>query len=296
MPTIQSRPAARTATTSTAASTPAKKPATTTSQATVTAPGGWKAPVAPALPKFIGARFSIEQAGGLMAPKGMKLTSKTEKHTDTVKLTGGKTAKLEWTNQTLTVKNAAGKTVTLKSPPPQAYAEAQKEFRSAFKGLTKDELEFEPLTWEKQHSYGGFGAAGKMVSVRDYFGEYTGGAHPNGFTFLTTFNTETGKPVKLSELLSKPQIAAIAAALVKEQPKMKSEDGIDATMFAFDDVSTKSMTDFIDRSFALTTDSKGNPQIEIAWESGMYALGGTMARFTFAAPNDPAFRAKIGLK
>jgi len=37
-------------------------------------------------------------------------------------------------------------------------------------------------------------------------------------------------------------------------------------------------------------------KIDIAWESGIHALGGQMAHFTVDAPNDPAFRNAIGLE
>jgi len=54
------------------------------------------------------------------------------------------------------------------------------------------------------------------------------------------------------------------------------------------------MAKHVAENFALTTDPKGNAQITVAWESGVHALADTAATFTFAAPTDAAFKAKIG--
>jgi hypothetical protein len=99
--------------------------------------------------------------------------------------------------------------------------------------------------------------------------------------------------VKLEDLLSQKQMAALVKDIETRLPKLKGPDGIEGSSFHFGD--TASLRATINDNFALTSDKNGKVQIQIAWESGIHALGGQMAHFTVDAPQDPAFLQKIGV-
>ena len=135
------------------------------------------------------------------------------------------------------------------------------------------------------------GSAGSMMSVTQNDGDYMGGAHPNFGSQLATFDVRTGSKVTLDQLVSKEQLANIVATVAATLPRLKGEDGLDGTSFQ-----TQEMAKNVAENFAITSDAKGNPQITVAWMSGIHALGDQAATFTFAAPTDAAFRQKIGLE
>ena len=78
----------------------------------------------------------------------------------------------------------------------------------------------------------------------------------------------------------------------QKTPKLKGPDGITGDSFSLGTDAAK----LVASNFSITTDAKGKQQIQVAWDSGIHALGGTQAIFTFAAPTDAAFRTKIGME
>jgi hypothetical protein len=132
-------------------------------------------------------------------------------------------------------------------------------------------------------TYTGVGSAGALMSLTRINPADT--FMKPSVNRIQTVDARTGKAVKLSELLSKSQFQSIVAQVGSNLATIDNsgayEGGANAAA--------------LDQNFALTTDSKGKVQIHLAWESGVHGLAGTMAHFTFEAPTDAAFRAKLGL-
>ena len=234
---------------------------------------------------------SMPAAGKLIAPKGFKAATSDDKRTDTLALIDGRTAKLDWASASLSVKGPDGKTRALVGKDDAGFKAAQNDFRENFKGLKKEDMQFLSTDWENSRSFGGVGSAGSMMSVTQDNGYDSGGAHPDFNSQLATFDVRTGAKVTLDQLVSKEQMANIVASVGSALPRLKGPDGIDGTSFHTEDLAKN-----VAENFALTSDAKGNPQITVAWMSGIHALGDQAATFTFAAPTDSAFRQKIGLE
>ncbi len=228
----------------------------------------------------------------LTGPKGYTIASEPDKQTVTAKLADGKTATLQWDSATLSAKGPDGKTMVLRGKDVEGFKGVSSDFTDNCKATTKEDLAMGgPMDWDSSRGFSGFGSAGKMLSITESNGDFTGGAHPNFGTQLQTFDLKTGRQVKLDELLTKEQFKSIVDTISTSLPKMKGPDDIEGSSFMPVDVA-----DAVKNNFGLTTDAKGNPQIVVAFESGIHALGGTQANFTFAAPTDAAFKAKIGLE
>jgi hypothetical protein len=243
--------------------------------------------------KLLSAKIdSMPAADKMIAPKGYEAISTDDKRTDTAALIDGRTAKFEWTSASLSVKGPDGKVRELVGKDDAGFKGSASDFQDNFKGLKKEDMEFLNTDWDSSRSFGGVGSAGNMMSVTQNDGYYMGGAHPDFNSSLATYDVTTGAKVTLDQLVSKEQMANIVATIASTLPKLKGEDGIDGQTFQpYQDISK-----MVAENFALTSDSKGNPQITVAWMSGVHALGDQAATFTFAAPTDSAFRQKIGLE
>lgn len=232
-------------------------------------------------------------AKGFPAPKGFTVQTANDNRKESIKLADGRTATMEWSSQTLTAKGPDGKTVTLVGKDNAAFDQYKADFKEAFEGVTKADLELSPMPdWSSERGFTGAGAAGKLLSVSQGVSDYTGGAHPNSGSSLVTYDTSTGRQVKLDELLSKEQFKAICDTITTALPKLKGEDDVDGNAFQ----PYQDMAAMVAENFSVSTDSRGKAQITVAWESGVHALGGQMATFTFAAPTDAAFKQKVGLE
>jgi hypothetical protein len=223
--------------------------------------------------------------GKIVAPMGFKVdVSKGEAHVS-AKLANGKTVTGDFSGQKLTVTGPSGKAIVLEDTTKD-FASRSKEFKSEMAGFSKADLkDFEPMGHYSDCGFSGVGTAGKMMSIARSYDEFSGGAHPNNGADVATFDATTGKQVKLSDILSKSQVASVHSQIQKSLPKLEG-----SASFEFG-----SDPKYSNESFALTTDAKGKVQITVAWESGVHALGGQNARFVFDAPTDAAFRSKIGL-
>lgn len=232
---------------------------------------------------------------GFPAPRGVEVAIGADKRQESIPLPDGRVAKMDWDGSTLSVKNAkTGKTTELVGKDSKYFAQFQEEFQSTFKSISKQDLEFLPPEpgYDSQRGFTGVGSAGKLLSVSEGVSEYTGGAHPNNGTSLLTFDTATGKQVKLDALLSKEQFASIVKQVTTQLPKLKGEDGMDGQAFSI----SGDPKELIANNFSLSTDKNGKVQIDVAWESGVHAYGGQMAQFSFAAPTDAAFKQKVGIE
>jgi hypothetical protein len=229
----------------------------------------------------------------MVAPKGYSVVTGEDKRSLTASLPDGRTAKFDWDSQTLSAKGPDGKTVVLADKDEAGFKGYASDFNDNFKGISKeDAANITMPEWDSSRSYGGVGAAGKMLSVSENVGDYTGGAHPNYAGQLQTYDLSTGKKVTLDQLVSKDQLASIVSTIQKQLPKLTGSDGVDGGSFQpYGDINK-----MVSENFALSTDAKGNAQITVAWMSGVHAMGDLAATFTFAAPTDAAFKAKIGLE
>jgi hypothetical protein len=270
------------------------KPAKETASASQTAAAGWGAGAAKTTSlKITAAKIDEGPATTpkLQLPKGYKaeVTELSEKLTDKVK---GKTVAIEQTDIKVTLTGPNGKKLTL-SDGAESIKQMGSEWKETIAAEKKEPSEWAQLDWDASHTMSGAGTAGKMVSVSDAYGSYMGGAHPNHGTALSTFDASTGKQVKLDQLLTQQQMNSLVKDITAKLPKLSNGDGIEGTSFGSDAAGVR---DTINSNFALTTDKNGKVKIEIAWESGIHALGGQMAHFTVDAPNDPAFRKAIGME
>lgn len=246
--------------------------------------------------KVLSAKVSDDIGGattGFPAPKGFSVSTAEDNRKEAVDLPNGKQATFEWTSSTLTAKGPDGKDIVLAGKDDAGFQQYSSDFHDNFKGITKEDLEFQPEPmWDAQRSYSGYGSAGKLMSVNETVSDYTGGAHPNSGTQLRTFDLATGKPVTLDQLLSKEQFQGLCNTIASTLPKLKGPDGIDGQSFQ----PYQDMSKMVAENFAISTGKDGKPVITVAWESGIHALGGVMASFQFAAPDDAAFRAKAGIE
>lgn len=269
------------------------KPAKEAATASQTKAAGWGSGAA----KATALKITSAQIGDgpattekLQLPKGYQAEVKElkEKLTDKV---NGKAVAIEQTDVRVTLTGPGGKKLTL-SDGAESIKQTASDWKSEVAAQKKEPSEWAQLDWDASHSVSGAGTAGKMMSVSDAYSSYTGGAHPNHGTILATYDASTGKQVKLDQLLSQQQMSNLVKDITKKLPTLSNADGIEGSSFGM----AGDLRDTINSNFALTTDKSGKVQIQIAWESGIHALGGQMAHFTVDAPNDPAFRKAIGLE
>jgi hypothetical protein len=227
----------------------------------------------------------------LQVPKGYtaELKNLSNKASDTVH---GTKVSVEVSEQQATVTTPAGKKVQLGNKPDLTGLVS--EWKAAVKDAKgQPPAEFMALDWESGHTFAGVGTAGKLMSVSESFEDYTGGAHPNAGSALATYDASTGKKVTLDSLLTPQQMSNLVKDVTAKLARLKGPEGIDGSSFGMGDA--KTTRDTINQNFAVTTDKQGKVHLQIGWESGVHALGGLMASFTVDAPNDAAFRARVGL-
>lgn len=276
--------------------TPAK-PAKSAAPPAQTAAAGWGtgASKAPTSLKITQASLGDgpKTTDAVAVPRGFKAELKplTQNLKDRVH---GKEVTLEQSATQLTLTTPAGKKLQIGSAG--GMKETASDWRAEVAGYKKEPAnEYMTLGWDNQQSIRGAGTAGKMVSVMEGGSSYTGGAHPNHYSALATYDASTGKAVKLDSLLTQQQMTNLVRDIGKKLETMKGPDdiGVDAFNMGGDGALLR---EAINDNFALTTDKSGKVQLQIAWESGIHALGGVMAHFTVDAPADAAFRQKIGLE
>ncbi len=273
--------------------TPAKPQ--TAAQTAQTAAAGWGAgaKVATSLKITRAAIDDGPKMGKIQAPKGFSVAVKdlSNKASDTVH---GQKVTIEQSDQQVTISGPGGKKVTIGGSGgiDQTLADWKAEVKAT---KSEPKSDYPPqLSWDNQNSISGAGTAGRMISLASAGSSYTGGAHPNNYTVVNTYDAATGKQVKLDSLLTQQQMSNLVKDIGAKLGKLDNGDGIEGSSFSLGDAA--SLRETINNNFALTTDKNGKVQIEIAWESGIHALGGQMAHFTVDAPTDPAFKAKIGLE
>lgn len=274
----------------------AEKPKAT-AQAAQTQAAGWGAGAAkPQALKISAARIGEgpKTTDAVAVPKGFKAELKNFelKANDKVH---GEALSIEQSTQQLSITTPAGKKVTIGAGPEgmKQFAEDWKSELSAAKKEPKPEWGLQNMNWFAEDGIRGAGTAGKLVSTMEGGSSYMGGAHPNNASILRTYDASTGKQVKLEDLFTQKQLNDLVNDIAAKLPKLSTEDGIEGSSFGDD---KKFIREAINENFAVTADKSGKVKVEIAWESGIHALGGQMAHFTVDAPNDPAFRAKLGLE
>ncbi len=295
MPKSVTRQATQQTTRATTAA-PAQKPKTPAAAAKTTgAAAGWGAKGNTAALKITAARIDegVATTPKLALPAGF--SSKSTSYDNTLKDTvHGKEVTFEQSAQQVEISGPGGKKFTI-GTDKKAVDEMLGEWKSEVKSAKSEPAnEYSNLSWDSQSSVSGVGTAGKLMSVSLAGSSYTGGAHPNHGTSLATYDVSTGKQVKLDELLTPQQMNALVKDIGAKLGKLKGPDDIDGQSFNWGGPDELKAT--IAENFALTTDKNGKVKIEIAWESGVHALGPLSAHFTVDAPADKAFRAKLGLE
>lgn len=261
---------------------------------------GTTAPVDPTMP-LVFAGFSEQDRApiGFESPHGTRTFTVADDRKDSVKLANGQTAHFTWNEQVLQVRTANGKTVTLVPKNDAHFAELKKEFRDTFKGLTKEELkDYGPTEYGVTKVYQGHGSVGALVSVEEGASYYFGGAHPSNSSQLRTFDTRTGQPVKLTQFLDPAQFKAVVDQIEKQLPTLKfmDEPGEDNDIGSesFQHAQNRAeLEELVANNFAVRTEN-GRAVIDVAWESGVHAMGGTMVQFSFEAPTTAEFKKATG--
>jgi hypothetical protein len=280
-------------TTAPAQQKPPAKPTTEAAPAAQTKSAGWGSGAAKASTlRITSATISDgpKLTEKLQLPEGFRAEVKplSEKLKDKV---NGKSVSLELNDIQVSIVGPGGKKFTLTDG-----TEGMKQMASEWKGeVTAKKREpsgLARLNWSANHTISGVGTAGKMFSVSEMYVSYMGGARPDAGSIISTYDSSTGKQVKLDQLLTQKQMANLVKDIEARLPKLRGEDGIDGKYFMMGG----SLRDTINSNFALTTDKSGKVQIHIAWESGMPAYAGKKAHFIVDAPTDPAFRKAIGLE
>ncbi len=221
--------------------------------------------------------------------KSFEMSAKDRVHGEDVSLTQSV--------QQLTITSPSGKPVTFGGPELfEQFANDWKSEVAATKRDPKPEYGVHGLNWDAQSSIRGAGTAGRLVSLMEGGSSFMGGAHPNHGTALRTYDASTGKPVKLESLLSQRQMTQLVNDIAEKLATLKGRDGVDGAVFgSAGEIDKADIRRTINENFAVTTDRSGKVKLEIAWASGVHALGGLMAHFTVDAPTDAAFRSKLGL-
>jgi hypothetical protein len=227
----------------------------------------------------------------IAAPKGFKAELKTDSQRLKDKVHG---KEVTWESDVshLVLSGPGGKkTDALKEASADYAADWKAEVAAAKKEPAN---EYMMLDWSYGHHLSSVGTAGKMMSVQQNYNDYMGGAHPNHGTSTTTLDATTGKSVTLDSLLTQQQMNSLVNDIARRLDGMKGPDGIGPEAFSFNG-DKAALRDTINKNFALVTDKSGKVKIDIAWDSGVHALGGTMAHFQLDAPSDQHFRSRIGL-
>lgn len=231
----------------------------------------------------------------VVVPKGFKAELKTVE-VDQKATVHGTAVSLEQHLQDVVVTAPGGKQLRLGNAAEQV-AQLTADWKAevaASKKAPRDE--WMQLSWSADQTFSGAGTAGKLFSVLESYGSYMGGAHPNHASKLATYDASTGKQVKLDALLSQQQMNALVKDIAKRLPELKDKDtetdGTSFTVFS----SPADMREVINSNFSISADKSGKVFIDVAWESGIHALGGMMAHFRIEAPTDPAFRKAAGLE
>lgn len=278
----------------TAPAAPAKpRPATNAAQ---TAAAGWAAGAGkPSTLKISKASIGDgpNTTDTVSMPRGYTAQQRdlTQKDSDTVH---GKAASIEQSIAQLDVSGPGGKKFTIGNGAEsikQTAADWRSEVDAAKKAPREEWMQ---LDWSSESAIRGAGTAGQLFSTSEGASYYTGGAHPSHGSSVNTFDARTGQQVKLETLLSPRQMNDLVNDIQARLPRLKGPDDIGPEAFSFSDKA--SLRDAINSNFALSTDKSGKVKIDIAWESGVHALGGQMAHFQLDAPTDAAFRQKIGLE
>jgi hypothetical protein len=289
---ITSKPAVAVRTPST--ETPAKPKATTAAQSTKAA--GWSAGVASGPLKVSkgviddGPKISDKVA----VPKGYKAQVDTLADKQTAKI-HGKTATLDQELQNLSVTGPGGKKVAIGGDAKKVIDGLKSDWSESVKDAQKAPPdEFMMLNWSSSSTVAGAGTAGKLFSVMSSASDFTGGAHPNSGSTINTYDASTGKQVKLDQLLTEKQMTALVNDIAKQLPGMSTPDGILGQSFA--GLDKASLRETINENFAVSTDKNGKVKVDLAWESGIHALGPAMAHFSVDVSNDAGFRSKAGIE
>ncbi|MBL8919846.1 MAG: hypothetical protein JNJ54_13340 [Myxococcaceae bacterium] len=225
-------------------------------------------------------------------PKGYtgKLEPIVQRASDRVRGTG---VSIEQRGQQLTVTGPGGESFTVGSKA--AIEELAAEWRSQVAAAKQDPAQqFLQLEWSLTASVRGAGTAGMLFSTLESRSTYAGGAHPSNSLTLATHDARTGKRVTLDELLTPRQLSAVVKVISAKLRTLGNTEGVDGSLWTWSSPEVLQRT--ISENFALTTAANGRVQLHVAWESGVHAIGGQLAHFTFDAPVDAAFRAKLGLE
>ncbi|MDP1830278.1 MAG: hypothetical protein Q8L48_43840 [Archangium sp.] len=265
-------------------------------QTAQTAAAGWGAGAGKASAlKITAARIGDgpNTTDGVSVPKGFtaELKNLTQKDSDKVH---GKDVSIEQSTTQLDISGPGGKKFSIgegAAALKQTATEWREEVNATKKAPKEDWMQ---LDWSSDSGIRGAGTAGKLFSISEGGSFYTGGAHPSNGSAINTFDARTGKQVTLDSLISPKQMNDLVNDIAARLPKLKGPDGIEGDSFGVGDKAA--LRDTINKNFALSTDKNGKVKLDIAWESGIHALGGQMAHFTVDAPNDPAFRTAIGLE
>lgn len=237
---------------------------------------------------------------GKLSPGGFKVKATASETKDTVK-----TATLDFSSESLSAVDSAGKVTVLVPPDAKGLAENEGYFHDTFDTMAPEDIG-DSAAWEFNRTFQGSGALGKSVSVTENLEYYMGGMHPETGSTFETFNVETGKQLKLTDLLTKKQFQGVVAEVEKRLPELtRTDDGetIEGSLYkpaAFTKVAQTQLSDHaalaktVNENFLLSKGEDGKEVITVGW-GGAHVLGGMRARFEFEAPKDASFKAKVGI-
>jgi hypothetical protein len=240
------------------------------------------------------------EPGVIRGPAGYSAHVRTEASKTRQPLSNGAMATLEYDFQTVAFKGQRGGPINLKPLPRDQSADINLDLptiQSSFKDLKKlspdAAAELPNPDWFASRKFSTVGGAGHLASLAE-----TNARNLEADSNRTTYNTydaRTGNQVRLSELLTKKQLGEVVATVSKKLPGLKYAD-TELRGSAWPEArDPKALAKAVDENFALTTGRDGKLKIEVLFESGARVNGDLTAHFTFDAPTDKAFRAKVGL-
>lgn len=273
----------------------AATPGTAPSRPTLNPVGSPLVPAASAAPlrKLSSVLGPVEDGPiGFPAPAGVKPSVAADITDDVLELPGGQKPGFWWNEQRLSVKRADGSTVDL-VPADAARQEAtHRRFRELAPALAA-KAPAEPTAGHfiASRQLSGYGTAGALMSLTVTTSRFDGQGEAVDTLALQTFDTRTGKPVRLDALLSPAQFAQVVDTISRELPTLQRTDGPGFDAKPFVPASRQALEDLVARQFALVTRG-GKVQLDVALTAKNLELG--TARFTFEAPTDAGFAQAIG--
>lgn len=171
-------------------------------------------------------------------------------------------------------------TVKTRLPEPIGNASFEMMCASFLEGYELFKLEFpdSPQSWFLELN------GDSSILADDYFTahlmsyEYMGGAHPNSYTHLKSFDLKTGNPIDIEKKYGRDKLLSLAEAKFREAHSLSEADGLNDAGFLFENG-----VFHLPENIGLTAD--GVLLIYNAYEVASYAQGATVITIPYAALN-----------